>query len=287
MLSKKRFSINRITCPAFSLKDFFSFTAGLGLSKVELRNDLPGKPKVEDIIDGLKPAEVSAMAKDMGIEIISINALQKFNLPSMRKDCLDELNRMLDLSAKINCKAIVLCPNNDSKDKRTPGENYTDTVNALREYGPLFAKYGIAGYVEALGFGISSTASLPAAMNAIRESGYACYKTVYDTFHHFIGPDTASMFGMDGLGASYETAYTGLVHISGVEAAIEPSKMKDDHRVLIGPKDRMDNKGQVKTLASLGYLGDFSFEPFAKEVQKLKPEQLAEQLKASMKYLGA
>ncbi len=287
MLSKKRFSINRITCPSFSLKDFFSFTAGLGLSKVELRNDLSGKPNPEDIIDGLKPGDAASLAKDMGIEIISINALQKFNLPSMRKACLDELARLLDLAARIDCKAIVLCPNNDIKDKRAPEQKYIDTVISLRDYGPLFVKYGIAGYVEALGFGISSAASLPAAMNAIKASGYGCYRIVYDTFHHHIGPDTSTMFGMGGLGASYETTYTGLVHISGVEAAIDPSKMKDEHRVLVGPKDRMDSKGQVKNLVNLGYLGDFSFEPFAKTVQKMKPDQLAMGIKASMKFLGA
>jgi 2-keto-myo-inositol isomerase len=159
-------------------------------------------------------------------------------------------------------------------------------VEALQAYGPLFAKYGIAGFVEALGFGISSLASLPPIVGAIKASGYGCYRVLLDTFHHYIGPDDASIFGMDGLGASYDVVYTGLVHISGVEDAIPVEKYLDDNRVLVGPKDRMHNKELIQRLDTLGYLGTFSFEPFGPAIQKLPPDQLASALDASFTYLG-
>ena len=269
-----------------SLEGFVRFTAGLGLSKVELRNDLPGKPDIKDIIDGLDPKEVRKLFLNEGVSILSINALQKFNLPERRKDRIEELKGMLELSAAIDCPAVVLCPNNEKDDKRPPREKYIDTVHALVEYGPLFAEYGIAGYVEALGFGISSLASLPATVGAIKASGYGCYRTLFDTFHHYIGPDDKNIFGMDGLGTSYEIPYTGLVHISAVEENIPSDQLRDCHRILIGPMDRMGNKEIINRIDSMGYLGTFSYEPFSAEVQNMPPEKLAQEIEASLKFLG-
>jgi 2-keto-myo-inositol isomerase len=285
MLTKKRFALNRIISPSMGFAEFVQFTAGLGLSQIEIRNDLPGKPEVEAIVDGLKPSEVLSIIRGEGVRIISINALQKFNLPSRRKDRLEELKKLLELSAAVDCGAVVLCPNNEQDDTRPPKQQYRDTVDALAEYGPLFAEYNIAGFVEALGFGISSLASLPAAVEAIKASGYGCYRVLLDSFHHYIGPDDTSMFGMDGLGASYEIPYTGLVHISGVENDIPVDQFLDAHRVLIGSGDRMGNKALVRRLDNSGYLGTFSFEPFGKAVQDLPPGELASGIATCLKYL--
>ncbi|MDR0389410.1 MAG: TIM barrel protein [Spirochaetaceae bacterium] len=286
MLKRNRIALNRIISPSPSLKDFFSFARSLGLSKVELRNDLPGRPGISGIIDGLKPAGAARMARDEGIEIITINALQKFNLPSERQRCVEELKGLLELSSALGCKAVVLCPNNEKDDRRSGAEQYRDTVAALTEYGPLFAEYGVLGYIEALGFSISSLASLPAALGAARASGFACYKTLLDSFHHYIGPDTEHIFGMDGLGASYETAYTGLVHLSGVEGTIPLAEYRDEHRVLPGPADTMGNKELIARLLGLGYTGDFSFEPFSETIQRLSPGEAASAIEASLHYLG-
>jgi 2-keto-myo-inositol isomerase len=91
---------------------------------------------------------------------------------------------------------------------------------------------------------------------------------------------------MDGLGASYDVAYTGLVHISGVEDNIPVTQYLDGNRVLVGPNDTMHNKELIQRLDTLGYLGTFSFEPFGPAVQKLPPDQLAAARDASFKYLG-
>jgi 2-keto-myo-inositol isomerase len=287
MLTKNRFALNRIISPSMTFAEFVKFTAGLGLSKIEIRNDLPGKPEVEDIVDGLKPAEARSIARGEGVSIISINALQKFNLPSRRKDRLEELKKMLELSAAIDCGAVVLCPNNEKDDTRSPKQKYRDTVDALAEYGPLFVEYGIAGFVETLGFGISSLASIPVAIATIKASGYGCYRVLLDSFHHYIGPDDRSIFGMDGLGAPYEIPYTGLVHISGVEDDIPVDQFLDAHRVLTGNRDKMGNKELIRCLDNLGYLGTFSFEPFGKAVQDLPPGELASGIETSLDYLGA
>jgi 2-keto-myo-inositol isomerase len=285
MAAKKRFALNRIISPSLGLEEFMKFAAAQGLSQVELRNDLPGRPNISDIIDGLKPAEALRIARGEGVRIIAINALQRFNLGSERAACRAELERLLELAAALECPAVVLCPNNNPADLRQPGQMYLDTVEALRDYGALFAAYGIFGYVEALGFGVSSLASLPAAVAAIKASGYGCYRALLDSFHHYIGPDNRSIFGMDGLGASYEIAYTGLAHISGVEDPLPAERLLDGNRVLVGPQDRLGNKALIRRLDDLGYLGSFSFEPFSPAVQKLPPDQLAAALKACFEYL--
>jgi 2-keto-myo-inositol isomerase len=180
----------------------------------------------------------------------------------------------------------VLCPNHEKDDACTPRQKYTHTVEALVDYGPLFVEYGIAGYIEALGFGISSLASIPAIIAAIKASGYGCYRTLFDTFHHYIGPDDKNIFGMDGPGASCEIPYTGLVHISGVEDNIPADQFLDAHRVLVGPKDLMGNKEVIQRLDGAGYLGTFSFEPFGGAVQRMPPDKLASGIEDSLEYLG-
>ena len=112
MLTKKRFALNRIISPSLDFGAFIKFTAAQGLGQVELRNDLPGKPNVSDIIDGLKPSEALNIARGEGVSIITINALQKFNLPARRSACIAELEQLLELAAAIECPAVVLCPNN-------------------------------------------------------------------------------------------------------------------------------------------------------------------------------
>ncbi len=76
MIERSRICLNRIIYPDLNLEDFFKFTADLGLNKVELRNDLPGK----GIIDTYFPEQIKDLSKNYAIEILTINALQKFNL---------------------------------------------------------------------------------------------------------------------------------------------------------------------------------------------------------------
>jgi 2-keto-myo-inositol isomerase len=46
--------------------------------------------------------------------------------------------------------------------------------------------------------------------------------------------------------------------------------MRDAHRVLVTPADRLGNVAQVRELIAGGYDGHVSFEPFAAEVQALE-----------------
>ncbi|MGO9411402.1 MAG: TIM barrel protein [Spirochaetia bacterium] len=277
MVERRRFALNRITCPSLGLEDFFRFAAELGISKVELRNDLPGGK----VTDGLSASKAAALAQTHGVHVITINALQKFNLGAARKKAADELERLLDLAAELHCPALVLCPNNDTADTRDAKAKVAETVDALKAFGPSFAKRGLLGYVEPLGFHESSLASLVVAAEAIRSSGQGCYRAVYDTFHHYLGPDTEN-----DIGPHYVVSNTGLIHVSGVDADVPKEKYRDEHRVLPGPKDRTFCREQINHHDKLGYTGDISFEPFSADVQRLGKEELAAALRASMAYLG-
>lgn len=276
MMERSRFSLNRIIYPDLNLEDFFKFTADLGLNKVELRNDLPGK----GVIDTYSPEEIKDLLKKYGIEILTINALQKFNLGEVLQQAIKELKELINLSLSIGCKAIVLCPNNEVNDRRNSKEFFKETVGALKSFAPLFEESNLLGYVEPLGFKESSLCSLVTAMNAIKEAGCPNYKIVHDTFHHYIGPDTFEI-----IEDKYNLSYTGLVHISGVESVIPTEQYRDNHRILVSVQDRLKSKEQIELLIKLGYNGDISLEPFAKEVQKMEREEIKSAIDKSIGYI--
>lgn len=130
----------------------------------------------------------------------------------------------------------------------------------LKKYGKLFNDSGITGLVEPLGFEECSLRSKKTAIEAIKASGFSgVYKIVHDTFHHYLGTDNEAY-----------PEYTGLVHVSGVEADVEDSEMRDMHRILVSDKDKLKNKEQINELVSGGYNGVFGFEPFSEEIHLLK-----------------
>ena len=260
MLDKARIALNRIVYPNVGIEEFFALTAELGLGKVELRNDLAGGK----IIDDLKPEQVKQLAAKHRIQILTINALQKFNLPSNLDKATRELKELIGLARTIGCRAIVLCPNNDTADTRSAEQSLRDTVAALKAFKSQFDGSGILGYVEPLGFPESSLKSVFTASQAIREAGSKSYRMVYDTFHHFLGPDEAA-----DIEGKLDVSLVGLVHASGVEASLDKRAMKDAHRVLVTTNDRMGNVGQITRLVARGYAGDVSLEPFSAEIQGL------------------
>jgi 2-keto-myo-inositol isomerase len=114
MIRRSKFSLNRILFPVVSLEEFFKLSLDMGLNKVELRNDLPGM----GIIDSCSPKQVKSLSEKYNIRILTINALQKFNLGAVFPNVLEELKELIRLSVFIDCEAIVLVPNNDVNDNR-------------------------------------------------------------------------------------------------------------------------------------------------------------------------
>lgn len=278
MLKRSQISLNRIAYPNIGLEGFLKLASELNLSKVEFRNDLPGG----QVVDGMEAQRVCELAEQHGISIITINALQRFNLASGVSRALEELEELLALAVSIRCPAIVLCPVNDTRDTRDPHKCFEETVYCLQKYEPMFDGAGVTGYVEPLGFRQSSLSSLVTAQKAIEESGARCYRLLYDTFHSHIGPDSPA-----ALENELAVGLIALIHVSGIEADLPKENYRDAHRGMVNRGDRLENLGQIESLLRRGFVGPVSLEPFAQEIQTLPPGMFSEEMRLCVECLLA
>ena len=151
-------------------------------------------------------------------------------------------------------EALVLCPVNDWSFRPAEGPRVDGLRRALAELAPILSAFGLIGLVEPLGFAESSLRLKREAVEAIDAvGGDKVFRLVPDTFHHAVAGENEIF-----------PERVGLVHISGVEAEdVALWSMRDLHRVLVGPRDRIGNVEQIRRLVEGGYAGCFSFEPFA------------------------
>jgi 2-keto-myo-inositol isomerase len=263
------FALNHMTAPALSPDAFFALAKSLGMSAVEIRNDLDGNAT----IDGTPASEIKALAEKHGLTIISINALQRFN--QWNGDRAHEAQELITYARDCGAKALVLVPLNDGSGQ-ADGERQANLRQALTALKPMLEAAGIIGLVEPLGFEICSLRSKTEAVEAIQAvSGGGRFKIVHDTFHHHLAGEE-----------KFYPEMTGLVHISGVaDPRISVSGMRDPHRILVDANDRLDNAGQIRTLRGSGYAGPFSFEPFSPDVHQSADIRAA--IRESMAFLEA
>ena len=265
---KPSFALNHIAAPGLDLATFFDLATALGLHDVEIRKDIEGRPT----LDGTAPEVVKGLAKTAGVEILTINALQRFN--DWNGTRAKEAEALADYAQKCGARMLVLVPVNDGTG-RANGERQGNLRNALKELAPILTAHGLIGLVEPLGFEICSLRSKKEAIDAIQALNYSDrFKVVHDTFHHFLAGE-ADLFPQQ----------TGMVHISGVtDTNIGASAMLDPHRVLVDEADRLGNIAQLSALLAGGYEGHFSFEPFAASVQN--DPHLRSSLEASMHFIN-
>ena len=246
-MSTPTFALNHMTAPGLKLDAFFALAASVGATTVEIRNDLDGNA----ILDGTRPEEVRTLARRHGVTIVSINALQRFNEWTPARAA--EARKLIDYAATCGARALVLVPKNDGTG-RADGERQVNLREALTALKPLLDAAGIIGLVEPLGFEICSLRSKREAAEAISAiGGEQTFRLVHDTFHHHLAGEPEIFADL-----------TGLVHISGVDDAdVAIADMRDGHRVLVGPADRLGNAAQIRALLAAGYEGPLSFEPFS------------------------
>lgn len=256
-----RFALNHIVAPALPLRDFIALAARLGVNEIEIRNDLP------DLVGTTPAGEVRRITEGEGVRILSINALYPFNRWS--SDLPGRARAMSDYAAEAGAEALVMCPLNEG----TPVP-HSGTVAALDGIAPLLAEHGLIGLVEPLGFPVSSLRTKAEAVTAITEAGgFDRFGLLHDTFHHHLAGETQVF-----------PRRTRLVHVSGVtDPALPVDEMLDAHRVLVDGADRLGNLAQLRELATGGYDGPVSFEPFAAEVHARR--DIEDALRASMDLL--
>jgi len=264
------YALNHITTPYADFAELASFARAQGMDGVEIRNDLDGVP----LSDGTPARQLRDEAAETGIAILSINALQRFDLWNATREA--EAVALAAYAREANAAALVLCPVNDHGDARSRGERARDLRRALPALAGILADHGVTGLVEPLGFDECALRLKRDALDAIDETDTgAAFALLHDSFHHALSGE-AELF----------PARTGLVHISGVEEAGLPvAQMRDRHRVLVGPHDRLDNIGQIAALRRGGYAGPLSFEAFSAQVHD-DPDSAAS-LSRSVAYLTA
>ncbi|UJW87592.1 TIM barrel protein [Devosia sp. SL43] len=261
------FAINHMTAPQLSLADFFALASALNAPRVEIRNDISGNA----ILNGTSAAEVKRLATDNDVSIISINALQHFNHWSVDRSA--EAESLAAYCAESGAKALVLVADNGGQ-VLDSAKRISDATDSLVGLVPILRRFGIIGLVECLGFETCSLRSKKEAVAAIdAANGRDVLRLTHDTFHHYLAGEP-----------DIYPELTGLVHISGVDdPSVPAAAMRDSHRVLVGPQDRLENIIQIKALRGAGYTGPLSFEPFAEELRHLRDPAAA--VRQSMTFI--
>jgi 2-keto-myo-inositol isomerase len=248
------YGLNHMVCPKLTITEFLDVAHQLRSETVEFRNDV-GANSLTD----LETARAAgAYAKELGITVLSINALYPFNV--WNDERAQQARAMAELAQACGALGLVVCPLNDGTLTEPSEERSAGLLKALRGLYAILEEFNLKGFVEPLGFPISSLRSKREAIEAIDTIGGGDrLSVVHDTFHH------------RGAGEDeYFPERTGLVHISGLEdPTISFTDMLDSHRLLVGPDDRLDNVTQLRTLLAAGYEGPVSFEPFCAAVWDL------------------
>lgn len=262
------FAINRISASRQPFAEFAAMCQRLGVSAIEIRNDLPGV----ELQDGTPASDIGAIARDHGLRIRSINALYPFDVFNAERAA--QASRLADYAAACGAEALVMCPLNSWDDPRNAAQRAEGLAEALLGLRPILRSRGVLGLVEPLGFEECALRRKSLAVQAIQAIGDdGSFRLVHDTFHHHLAGEDA-----------FFPELTGLVHISGVEdVALGVNQMRDGHRVLVGSSDRLGNLPQLRKLLDLGYSGLVSFEPFAQSVATAT--DIEAQLAASMAYI--
>lgn len=262
-----QFCLNHMAAPRLDYPAFFDLALRLGVTHVEIRNDIATAKM------GNKNAKaIARLAKDRGITIVNVNALQRWNQWSKAK--ADEARRLAEYTTLTGAKNLILVPVNDTKFRPDNAARLAGLREGLAGLKPILKDHSLIGCVEPLGFVECSLRRKAEAIAAIDDVGGAKrFKVTHDTFHHFVAGEE-----------SFFADRTGLIHVSGVvDPAHSATTMRDPQRVLVDSRDMVNSKGQVQRLMADGYKGLVSFEPFAKEVHSDKA--IARSLARSMDYL--
>ena len=262
-----QFSLNHMVAPKLGYAAFFYLARGLGITAVEIRNDIP------TALMGTRNAKmIGKLAKDKGITIINVNALQRWNQWSKAK--ANEAKTLAEYTALTGARNLILVPTNDTKFKPSHEARLEGLRVALDGLKAILKDHGLVGCVEPLGFVECSLRLKREAIAAIDDVGGAKrFKVTHDTFHHFVAGEKEVFADR-----------TGLIHVSGVtDSKHTAATMRDAQRVLVDADDMIDNRGQVQRLMADGYKGHVSFEPFSVEVHKSK--QIARDVARSMDWL--
>ena len=249
-------ALNQMTTPHLGFAAFLDLARALGCVGVEARNDMDalGRP----LFDGMAPAEAGQMVRDRGLRLVGLSQVYPFNARDTSRK--DEVATLIATAKAAGAETISLIPRNDGAGAGN-GERQANLRIALKDIYPMLVAADMVALVEPLGFGRSSLRSKQELVDTIVALGISDrVKLVHDTFHHALAG-----------GEDFYPAHTGIVHISAVtDPSLPLDEMHDEHRVLVGPEDRLGTVDQIAALRAAGYDGPVSYECFSPETQALR-----------------
>lgn len=262
------FGLNQVTVPRAPLDDFTDLAVRLGCVGIELRNDL-GRP----LFDGMSAAAAGDFVRSKGLRLLGLSQVYPFNVWS--NEIAQEVRALIADAAAAGAETISLIPCNDGT-HTAEAERRTLLHRAMEQVLPMLEAADLVALIEPLGFPRSSLRLKSELVEAIDDlDGRNRFRLVHDTFHHTLA----------GGGPIYPEL-TGIVHVSAVvDPSISVEQMEDEHRVLIGPQDRLDNVGQIAGFLEAGYSGAFSFECFSPEVWDLADPESA--IRSSIEFISS
>lgn len=263
--------LNHSVAPHLGVPDFLRLAHDLGVRAVELRESMPPGWEFPAAAHASAhdPALVARMASDLGLRLLSLNALvgtDHWNPGTQR-----QAQALIEYAALAGVEALVLCPT-----VAPPGEPAAPTglSAALDALQPLLEDAGVRGLVEPLGFPGSSVRLQELVEDELRRRGSpSSLGIVHDTFHHAIADDP------------HYSARTALVHLSGVAPSPVPrAGLGDADRILVGPGDVLGTLDQARRLASLTP-APWTLEPFSPRV--FRSPTLAADLRSCLAFVRA
>jgi 2-keto-myo-inositol isomerase len=170
-----KFSLNHMVAPSLGYAEFFDLALRLGINAVEIRND------IKTSLMGNKNAKmIGKLAKDKGITIINVNALQRWNQWNAKK--AEEAKKLAEYTALTGAKNLILVPTNDTKFRPEESARLGGLREALHGLKKILADHGLVGCVEPLGFEECSLRLKKEAIAAIDDVGGAKrFKVTHDT----------------------------------------------------------------------------------------------------------
>jgi 2-keto-myo-inositol isomerase len=241
--------------------------ARLGCVGIEVRNDLP-----QPLFDGMDPKAAGEVIRAAGLRLLALAEVKRFN--DWSDDKAAEALALMQVAKAAGAEAVSLIPRNDNQGMGN-GERQAALRVALKALKPMLEDHDLLGMVEPLGFEICALRYKAEAVEGIEAiGGTGRFKLVHDTFHHTLAH-----------GGPIFPEHTGIVHISGVvDQEVSLSQMRDQHRVLVTPGDRLGNIAQVEDLQAAGWNGPVSYEAFSPTVHSLADPESA--LRASMEHMS-
>ena len=105
-----RFSLNHAICPLMPIPHFLELAGMVGVDTVELRDGMPPGwqlPPAANVMT-YSPEAIAGLSNDSGIGVVSINALQRFDL--WDRERAEQARTLVGFAEAAGIPNLVLCP---------------------------------------------------------------------------------------------------------------------------------------------------------------------------------